>query len=152
MVFASIWPIEHTNRVWVIRNDNLWHLSWEDLQGFKILMKKNYYTLFPIFGDFSIKSYDFAPKYLRNTQSANMAHFVAFLKISFQNIVSLKLPCGDYRGYLWLKRTLFTGNIQLSVKKKSAVFALKWTLNIHKLYSSHQSWIFMICIMRKCVI
>jgi hypothetical protein len=46
---------------------------------------------FAIFGDLSIKYYDFAPKYLRNPigQSANMSHFVAF-SISFQNIVTFK--------------------------------------------------------------
>jgi hypothetical protein len=52
---------------------------------------------FPIFDDFSIKSYDFSPKYLIHAQlmgqTANIAHFVAFF-ISFQNIVTLKLPVG----------------------------------------------------------
>jgi hypothetical protein len=57
---------------------------------------------FPILGDFSIKSYDFAPKYLRDAQWAKVQTWlilVAFF-ISFQNIVVLKLPFGANRGYL----------------------------------------------------
>jgi hypothetical protein len=33
-VFAPKWPIEHTNRVWDIRNDYMWHLTWDNSQGF----------------------------------------------------------------------------------------------------------------------
>ena len=84
-------------------------------------------------------------------QSANMARFEAFF-ISFQNILTLKLSFGANRGYWWFKNLLFTGNILTDFRKKSAVFAPKWTPKMHKLCLSHQSWIFMIFIMRKRVI
>jgi hypothetical protein len=35
-------------------------------------VKIKYDTFFPIFSDFSIKSYDFAPKYLHNTPRAKV--------------------------------------------------------------------------------
>jgi hypothetical protein len=80
-----------------------------------------------------------------------MAHFVAFF-ISFQNIVTLKLPFGANRGYWWFKNLLFTGKSLTDFRQKYAVFAPKWSPNMHKLCLSHQSWIFMIFIMRKRVI
>jgi hypothetical protein len=48
-------------------------ITCDDSQGFKILVgKKKDYTFPPIFGDFSIKTYDFAPKYLHNAPWAKV--------------------------------------------------------------------------------
>jgi hypothetical protein len=83
-------------------------------------------------------------------QSTNISHVVAFF-ISFQDIVTLKLPFGANRGYWWFKK-LITGNSLTDFRQKSAVFAPKWTHKMHKLCLSHHSWIFMIFTTGKRVI
>ena len=61
-VFAPKWPIEHANRVWNIRNDNLWHLTWEDSQGFKILVKIKWFYIFSNIRRFFNKILWFSPE------------------------------------------------------------------------------------------
>jgi hypothetical protein len=43
------WPIKYINRVWDIRNGNLWHLSQEDALGFKVLVKIKWLYIFLIY-------------------------------------------------------------------------------------------------------
>jgi hypothetical protein len=64
------------------------------------------YAIFPIFSDFSIKSYKFTQNLFKapNGQSANKAHLVAFF-ISIQKIAALKIPPGEGTGVIGGSRT-----------------------------------------------
>jgi hypothetical protein len=73
-------------------------------------------------------------------QSSNMAHFVAFY-VSFQNIVTLKLPFGANRFYWWFKRLyyLLVRVSQIFIKKICS-FCPKMTNRIHTPCLGHQKW------------
>jgi hypothetical protein len=82
------------------------------------------------------------------------------LKWKYGSLCSIFHKLSEYSNFeitFWGKQGLLvvqmtTGNSFTDFRQKSVGFAPKWAPKMHKPYLSHMSWIFMVCIMRKCVI
>jgi hypothetical protein len=81
-------------------------------------------TRFPIFGDFSIKSYDFAhniPVTLHGPKCKNGSFCSIFHKLS--EYCNLEITLRGKQGLLVIQYLLFTGNSLTYFRQKSAAFA-----------------------------